>query len=232
MIFYSIANTRSKRPTARAGRKTRPKAKQSTALTWMLTGLLIGILGVAALALFLSDKNTIKHWLSSQKTVQETRFNKAIVAKAKPATQDHNTRSTNTHTKVGSPKKTPSTPTQERFEFYTILPGMEVPLPETEESPKKSTPAANPHPVATVQSKIAAARYTIQAGAFRTLPSAMRLKTQLSQQGMRTHIQKIEEENGTWFRVNVGPFASESMAIAHKNRLATQNIQGILILQR
>ena len=82
------------------------------------------------------------------------------------------------------------------------------------------------------QTKVAAPQYLIQTAAYRALTSAEKLKSQLLSQGFSPKIQKIEAEDGIWYRVIVGPFPSETIALHQKKRLSKSHIQGILILQR
>lgn len=78
-----------------------------------------------------------------------------------------------------------------------------------------------------------AAQYILQAGIFQELTLADELKAKLTLQGFNTRIQKVQTQEGqTWFRVTLGPFASESNALQQKKRLENQKIHGILILQR
>ncbi len=116
-----------------------------------------------------------------------------------------------------------------RFEFYQLLPGMEVPLPET--TANTTSNGAKPT-LAKTETKLAAAQYLVQAGSFRELLHAESLKQRLHEQGLSAKIQQIEAEDGVWFRVTLGPFSSETMALTHKSRLAREKIPGILILQR
>jgi len=213
MAVYCMAAYRNKTPVRRSGRHARRvRASVSPAWNWLMMGILIGILGVFAIYLCTTDKDTLKQWLSAKQPKIKT-LAKNIATKPP--------------TKVAQ-KKAP----KERFEFYQLLPGMEVPIPDTDHDGLKPKISAEKPTTPQTQTKLAAAQYLIQAGTFRGLTQAESLKRRLTQQGMAARIQKIEAEDGFWFRVTVGPFASESMAITHKNRLAKQKIQGILILQR
>lgn len=139
----------------------------------------------------------------------------------------------------------------QRFEFYQLLPGLEVPLPDpVEPAPTVSRPNAAPMPthntplpkptslasqktkLPPVYSKQAAARYMIQAKALRDREGAEQLTHRLKGLGFKARNQMVEAEDGTWFRVMIGPFAQEAIAAEEKKRLSRHQIQGILILQR
>jgi len=157
--------------------------------------------------------------------------------------------------KSKAPRKLPVKAQTPRFEFYQLLPGMEVPIEEAPSETKVPSEAKIPNtvkipseakmPIAAIakpqplikpapetHTKVAAPQYLIQTAAYRAFISAEKLKSQLISQGFSPRIQKIEAEDGIWYRVIVGPFPSETMALHQKNRLAKSHIQGILILQR
>ena len=111
-------------------------------------------------------------------------------------------------------------PPKPRFDFYTLLPEMEVVIPEQEitaalkqppapaaapvEEATKPTPAASPAPKA---AKPASGTYYLQVGSFRNGVQAERFKAELAMQGMQTSIQTVTINNkDTFHRVRVGPF--------------------------
>ena len=212
---------------------TAPRAKmahpqtQSTVGLWLLIGMLVGIAGSAALYQLLMQRlaaapSTIATDVSpSKKKSKPLRPSKQKAAAA-------------------------------RFEFYQLLPGMEVPIldniAETTTAPLKALPLPKapvvaekptpeivlqaPAPVAKSHLKVAAPQYLIQTAAYRSSVPAEGLKSRLILKGFSPRIQKIEAEDGIWYRVIVGPFPSETMALHQQNRLAKYRIHGILILQR
>lgn len=167
-------------------------------------------------------------------------------------------------------KEKDNTQNAQRFEFYTLLPGMEVQLPDapshshtkiknqanikqepvnglvhpvngspnsnipsTSSSSSASASASSKESKAQTSSKQTDAHYILQAGIFQELRLADELKATLTLQGFNTRIQKVQTPEGhTWFRVTLGPFATESNALQQKKRLEEQKIHGILILQR
>ena len=119
----------------------------------------------------------------------------------------------------------PPTP-KPRFDFYTLLPEMEVVVPEQEISAglKQTTPPAQKaasvekaKPATTKLQKqavpvaakpaTATAGYYLQVGSFRNGVQAERFKAELALQGMQTSIQKVTINNkDTYHRVRIGPF--------------------------
>jgi cell division protein FtsN len=133
-------------------------------------------------------------------------------------------------------KDTIPPPPKPRFDFYTLLPEMEVVIPEEEISEglkqpappvppvKKAAPVEEakpavavkpPKPVAPVvtttakQAKPPAGSYYLQVGSFKNGVQAERFRAELALLGMQTNIQKVTINNkDTYHRVRVGPFYS------------------------
>lgn len=79
--------------------------------------------------------------------------------------------------------------------------------------------------------KLAAAQYLVQVGLFRKLNQADELKANLALQGFSPFIQRFNAQDGTWFRVCVGPFATDAKAKQQKERLDKKHIKSIVVLQ-
>ncbi|RRJ83144.1 SPOR domain-containing protein [Aestuariirhabdus litorea] len=113
-----------------------------------------------------------------------------------------------------------STHTEDRpravFDFYTLLPESEVMVPETSPTPP---PASRP---ATATNPAKPGIYLLQAGSFRSLGDADRLRAQLTLEGLDVKTQKVTiRGNETWYRVQVGPFQdTERLNQARKTLIA------------
>jgi len=122
-------------------------------------------------------------------------------------------------TKERSEAKTARDAPKPRFEFYTMLPEMEVAVPDTDLEPKpddsKATPVVTP------------GTYFLQAGSFRLLEEADRMKANLAFLGLEPSIQTVTiNGSDTWHRVRVGPFSdlaslNEVRARLRENRMET-----------
>ena len=126
---------------------------------------------------------------------------------------------------VSREELTPATP-KPRFDFYTLLPEMEVVVPEQETTANRQQTAPPPPtapvvtaapvmttrpqqpaaPVVTTTAKPQAGTYYLQVGSFKNGAQAERFKAELAMQGMQTSIQKVTINKGTYHRVRVGPF--------------------------
>jgi cell division protein FtsN len=274
-----MANYRSKRQARRAPKSGRHKTSHpSAAWPWLLSGMFVGIL--CAMATYMISTGKWNLPISKKTPLLSTEINNEV-AKGKLKSKASSATSPAAH-------KTPEI--TQRFEFYHLLPGMEVPIPDTEPSnitpakavavapkpvtpisaaPQRTTVATTPitpiAPVAPklkkpersaallgtaatppiqskttslntnlpqVQRKLAAAQYLIQVSAFRTANQAEELKSRLVLQGFKPHIQKVRVQDDIWFRVTLGPFSTETMALKQKKQLEKHQIRGILFLQR
>ncbi len=103
-------------------------------------------------------------------------------------------------------KKAPDNP-KPRFDFYTILPEMEVVVPDpvTEPEPVHATSAQDSIP--STRSSAETAGYMLQMGSFRSHADADRLKASLALVGIQAEIQKVSIKDGDiYHRVRSGPY--------------------------
>ena len=123
-----------------------------------------------------------------------------------------------------------SADTGPRFEFYKILPEMEVVVPE-EEARKLSTPAPAASKPAVAQKPAASSgRYLLQVASFQNHKDADRLKAQLALLGIEAGIQTVEIKGGqTWHRVRAGPYNDNAELSNVRDRLKANGIQAVLL---
>ena len=158
-------------------RKSGKKSKPARGWLWFVAGLLIGVLGTL-LAEF-------QEYFSAEGVVQAVRD--AARSEGTEASAEGNKQ---------APEKKAKRP---RFEFYTMLPEAEVVVLENELTGARTT--------ASKQAQDDDVTYVLQAGSFRELAQADRLKAELTLIGMPAQIQTVSIEGGTkWHRVRVGPF--------------------------
>lgn len=126
----------------------------------------------------------------------------------------------------------PATDSGPRFEFYRLLPEMEVAIPDDEIEalpPPAATPPRPAEPTAPAVAP-AQARYLLQAGSFQTFNDADRLKAQLALIGIEANIQSVQLQGGdTWHRVRIGPLSDSSDIARLKERLESNGIDSILL---
>ncbi|NNG13661.1 MAG: SPOR domain-containing protein [Gammaproteobacteria bacterium] len=115
------------------------------------------------------------------------------------------------------------TPVKEktRFDFYTILPEMEIAVPDDElstSSNKAAKPMTKP------------GTYILQAGSFKTLEQADRMKANLALLGIEANIESVTINNKeSWHRVRIGPYRNLDNLNRTRSRLKQNNIDALLL---
>ena len=140
---------------------------------------------------------------------------------------------------LGEERTTPPTPIPKtteaprpRFDFYTILPEMEVVIPEgsSAPAPAPTAPAAVPAPARTeLPAAETVGGYILQAGSFRSAGDADGLKAQLALLGYQAAVQRVSINQDTYHRVRLGPFGDVEAANAARARLAKSGVSTILL---
>ncbi|ORU90689.1 MAG: sporulation-like protein [Cycloclasticus sp. symbiont of Poecilosclerida sp. M] len=182
--------------------KLQPKVKQSNSVQgwlWLLAGLVIG-----GFVMFLSELAKQTPSQASPPTTKPIVKNEVRDVKktAEPDVQ----------TTIKS--------TKPRFDFYTILPEMEVVIPENEINERRRQEG-------TGTGKIGP--FMIQIGSFQKLADADSLKARLALLGVESHIEVVERQGTTWHRVKSGPFANFSGVDKTQNILHRNQINSIVL---
>ena len=116
-----------------------------------------------------------------------------------------------------SPQQEPENTT--RFDFYTLLPEREVIVPEQQTRNDDRS-----------QQEII---YILQAGSFKSADDADRLRAKLILLGLDARVEAVSGKgNGTWHRVQVGPFKSRSKLSATRNTLIAEGIETLLLKRK
>lgn len=147
----------------------------------------------------------------------------------------------------------PEEKSKPRFDFYTLLPQLEVGVstdePDMPERPSSTLPlvatATTPtvtapgivkpdieRPMAVVQDKVPTAldiRYLLQAGSFRRHNEADTLKAQLALLGIEADVKTVMVKTGTWHRVQVGPYATLAQVNDMRQHLRENNIDTVVL---
>ena len=185
----------------RAQQESAP-AKQSTP-TWVpfFYGFLLGVLLTGAAWIFLTPPGTRLVWPEFSSVAQKSSKQKNA---ASAQTQQ---------------------PERPRFDFYTILPEMEVVISDEEATP----PDADDRQVTPGQKKNVS--YRLQVGSFKKTTDADRQKARLALLGVEVDVQKVNIGQGdVYYRVLTMPFASKAELNAkrrmlQKNRIKARGVQ-------
>lgn len=170
---------------------------------WMLAGLIIGLF--IALLIYIKDNS------SGKLAITET------VSKVFQSQEKTDTRVV----KQNKTDKPPSpTTTKPKFDFYTILPELEVAIPEQElinTTKNTSTNKTNQ-------------QFILQAGSFKKFEEADKLKARLALQGIEANIQKVKiNATDTWHRVRIGPLNDVKSLNQTRRRLRDLGIASIVV---
>jgi len=172
---------------------TRRRNESAPGWVWMLFGLGLGL--IVALGVYLRVPPG------------------EPAARAAPATT--------TSPRTASPRPAAATPPEEnRFEFYEILPQVEVAVPESSERatrPARQPPAAAP------------GSYLLQAGSFSAAADADRLQASLGLLGFEAHVQRARVDDAVFNRVRIGPIDDLDAAKRVQRRLRDAGIDSLLM---
>ncbi|MEJ2564544.1 MAG: SPOR domain-containing protein [Gammaproteobacteria bacterium] len=177
-------------------KKTSPRRSRPVpGWAWLLAGLTIGL----SIAYFTSPRDRTKHAPApplggGQAPAAANREHAAVLAK--PADKQ----------------------SKQHFDFYTILPEMEVVVPDVRDNKGQTAPVDKP------------GTYILQAGSFRSFSEADSLKAQMALLGVEAKIDTVTVNNtDTWHRVRVGPYQDLRELNKIRTRLLNNNINGILL---
>jgi cell division protein FtsN len=107
-----------------------------------------------------------------------------------------------------------------RFDFYTILPELEIAIPEQD--------LLQPEKQAAINEK-APGNFILQVGSFKQSEQADQLKARLALQGIEASIQSVSINSDTWHRVRVGPINDLQKLKKVRKRLQKNGIDSIVV---
>ncbi|MCS3904146.1 cell division protein FtsN [Methylohalomonas lacus] len=145
--------------------------------------------------------------------------------------KDERQKGTEQSSEQAAKKTADSAPPSPRFDFYTILPEMEVSVPEweseTSERGGDENTAAETGPVSSPDE---AESYILQIGSFREPDEAERVKAQLAMLGITTEVQRVVIDGGdVWHRVRAGPYDKADELKQTRQRLIENDIDFMLL---
>lgn len=118
---------------------------------------------------------------------------------------------------------------RKNYDFYSVLPEMEVVIPDAEISAKARAEATQTSANGTAPTVSANARYLLQAGSYPTSKSADEVKARLAILGFIAQVTPVTINGKTWNRVRLGPYASASELEAAKASLADNGFNAIAL---
>jgi len=118
--------------------------------------------------------------------------------------------------------------TKRKFDFYTLLPELEIVIPQEETQPPKQKPSASPTTTNKQQTDYKGG-YLLQAGSFQQFNEADSLKARLALIGVEANIQSVEVNKAKWHRVQIGPSSDRNALEKLRKRLKASQIDTILL---
>jgi len=195
----------------------RPNERQAwPAWVWLGLGVLLGLM-LSALVL-------IKDWapMLRKKNLPQPNADATAPKEYDQAVADEVAK------KPAPPKKT--------FDFYSVLPEMEVVIPDAELSAKARAEQQRQQ-VAAAQAQAAnsapppaaepGGRYVLLAGSYADAKAAEEAKAKLALLGVVAKVQSITINGKVWNRVMIGPYANASDTEAAKKTLADNGVKAI-----
>lgn len=179
---------------------TPPEKKPLSGFVWLLGGLAIGLFVALLVYLDKQPENSLS-------------FNEAVQIELEKLKKKSTT---------AKKQKLPAQKTKTTFDFFTLLPEMEVFIPESELEYSGSDNASDEHDIAETGKS-----YVLQAGSFKNSGDAERLKASLSLLGLEADIQTVTVNNQRWHRVRTGPYTTTKDLYSSLNLLKQNGIKAL-----
>jgi len=203
-------------------RNRRKKKSSLPGYVWLLSGLAIGLFIAFIIYLDKQPESEKNFGSAVQEELEKIKQGKTNAAKQK----DDKTKMT-----VASKKSlSSSSPKEEKYNFYKLLPKLEIFIPEDETRPPevKSKKQSNTKPSNTSnntnQRKQEGKQYVLQVGSFKNLADAEKLKANLAFLGLEASIQHVTIKNQLWHRVRFGPYRDKQQLHRNQNLLKKNDI--------
>ena len=204
-------NTR--RGASRGPARKKKTQRQVPGWVWLFTGLMVGLF---VAFLFHLGKTQMQQGGS---TPVASSNDKPAQAKPEPKTE---------------PKNEPGEDSPQ-FDFYAVLPKMEVIVPQNEtdsgtgttRKPDTNKPASTRKPETSTRNN---EKYLLQAGSFRRNEDADRRRAELILKGFEASIQSVNLDSGdSWHRVMIGPYNNLNAMHRAQDQLAGNGIETLPI---
>jgi cell division protein FtsN len=190
-------------------RVNRKEKKSMPGYLWLLSGLAIGLFVAFIVYLDKQPENDKDFGSAVQEELEKLKHQTK-----KNTSEDKKVTSTVTNKEKKEPK----------FNFYTILPELEVLIPESETKPPE---VSNGHTHSTSSSTEKVKQYVLQVGSFQNLKDAEKLKANLAFLGLSANIQHVTVNSQSWHRVRTGPYRDKQQLYKNQKLLKQNDINAI-----
>lgn len=108
----------------------------------------------------------------------------------------------------------------EQYDFYEMLPNFEVVVPEKDRDVKRDLPTSKVERPGV---------YVLQAGSYRNVADADRVRKQLALQGVSARVQRVAVDNDVWHRVRIGPITDLNELNRVRSQLQAAEMDALVI---
>jgi len=109
--------------------------------------------------------------------------------------------------------------TEDKYDFYTMLPKFEVVVPEKERGTRVAPAAQIDRP----------GIYFLQVGSYRDSAVAERIRAQLGKLGIDAAVQRVAVDTDVWHRVRVGPIRDLTQLNHLRQQLQASDLDSLVI---
>lgn len=120
--------------------------------------------------------------------------------------------------KAPEPEAAPDSEPEVKLDFHDVLPNIDVVISESDIIEYEEPVADRPEQ-----------RYVLQVGSYKDEADAESLKAKLALVGFEAVIQRVKIDEGTYFRVRMGPYQSMRTLQRDKKRLAKQGVDTLTL---
>ena len=191
-------------------RVTRKQKKSLPGYMWLLSGLAIGLFVAFIIYLDKQPENEKDFGTAVQQELEKLKQQAKKPAESNKANKSADSKG----------KK------EQKFNFYTILPELEVLIPESETRPPEVKDKTASTSKSTRTSK-SGKQYVLQVGSFQNLNDAEKLKANLAFLGLEANIQHVTVNKQSWHRVRTGPYQDKQQLYKNQNLLKQNDIDAI-----
>jgi len=189
-----------KTKTTRKRGASRSRRSGASPFVWFVAGLVTG-LGIAGFALFKGMVPELQQNLSSGPAMSASQDEEALIEPSPLGETDS-----------ASP----------RYDFFTVLPEMEVVVPEQELAGQSQAGGLT-------ESAESSGSYILQAGSFRSPADAEQLKARLALLGTQANIATVTVDEVRWHRVRIGPLQGARKADELRRMLRDNGIETLIL---
>lgn len=212
----------------------RSQKKSLPGYIWLLSGLGIGLFVAFITYLDKQPENETNFGDAVQLELEKLKQN----ATKQQAEADHHTTDESDSDNTTQEKK------EQKFNFYTLLPELEVLIPKSETRPPEKKPEvkhskqSNTKNISTAKTNVYKPtrtnksgglnkQYVLQVGSFQSLNDAEKLKANLAFLGLSANIQHVNINRQRWHRVRTGPYNNKQQLYKNQKKLKQNNISSI-----